>query len=146
MGLNDDELEDRLEMLPTHSTTRRPNTHTTFIRLGRRLAARYGVPLLLGIAGMTVFGYLFWPGGFAPHRPRPRPPPIGPDIDDIVDIHPPSPNLIWLERGASVKEAFVHAYGGYEKYTTFPDDELRPISNSGQRKCVYLLSSLLLPY
>ena len=136
MGLSNDELEDRLEMLPTHSTARRSNLRTPFIRPGRRFAARYGVPLILGVAGIAVFGYLFWPGGFG--RRGPRPPPIGPDSDNIVVFQPPSPKLIWLERAASVKEAFVHAYGGYEKYTTFPDDELRPTSHSGQRKYVYL--------
>jgi hypothetical protein len=35
---------------------------------------------------------------------------------------------IWIERAVQVKEAFRHAYHGYEQYA-FPHDELLPVSN-----------------
>ena len=35
---------------------------------------------------------------------------------------------IWAERAAQVKEAFRHAYRGYEQHA-FPHDELLPVSN-----------------
>ncbi|KAL4066002.1 glycoside hydrolase family 47 protein [Scleroderma yunnanense] len=35
----------------------------------------------------------------------------------------------WAQRAAQVREAFLHAYHGYERYA-FPHDELRPLSNS----------------
>ena len=35
---------------------------------------------------------------------------------------------IWAERAILVKEAFQHAYHGYEQYA-FPHDELLPVSN-----------------
>lgn len=35
---------------------------------------------------------------------------------------------IWAERAAQVKEAFRHAYHGYENYS-FTQDELLPLSN-----------------
>jgi mannosyl-oligosaccharide alpha-1,2-mannosidase len=46
----------------------------------------------------------------------------------------PTPKPVWSERAASVKEAFLHAYGGYERGTNFPDDELKPVSNTSVRK------------
>lgn len=94
------------------------------MRLGRRCAARYGIYFLLFTAGIFITGYLFWPG-ISLSRPS---------VNPSIDIRPPSDNLIWSKHTASVKEAFLHAYGGYEMHTTFPDDELRPVSNSGQRK------------
>ncbi|RXW23064.1 hypothetical protein EST38_g2818 [Candolleomyces aberdarensis] len=36
----------------------------------------------------------------------------------------------WNSRAERVKEAFVHAYHGYEKYAS-PEDELRPVTNEG---------------
>jgi len=124
MALSYEELDDQVEMLPTH-TLRRPSGQFQSVRFVRRCAARYGTPLLLGITGIAIVGYFFW------HVPSPPP---RPPIPINFEIHPPSYDLIWTKRSASVKEAFLHAYSGYEKYTTFPDDELRPISNSGQRK------------
>ena len=37
--------------------------------------------------------------------------------------------LTWDDRAEKVKEAFLHAYHGYEKYAA-PGDELRPLSNT----------------
>ncbi|KAH0835805.1 glycoside hydrolase [Lanmaoa asiatica] len=41
---------------------------------------------------------------------------------------PPETPQIWAERAAQVKEAFRHAYRGYEQHA-FPHDELLPVSN-----------------
>ncbi|KAG8215918.1 glycoside hydrolase family 47 protein [Butyriboletus roseoflavus] len=41
---------------------------------------------------------------------------------------PPETPQIWAERAAQVKEAFRHAYRGYEHHA-FPHDELLPMSN-----------------
>ncbi|KAH0836527.1 glycoside hydrolase family 47 protein [Lanmaoa asiatica] len=46
-----------------------------------------------------------------------------------VVFWPPETPEIWADRAAQVKNAFVHAYHGYEHHA-FPHDELRPISNT----------------
>ncbi|KAG6374849.1 glycoside hydrolase family 47 protein [Boletus reticuloceps] len=46
-----------------------------------------------------------------------------------VSFWPPDSPEIWADRAAQVKNAFLHAYHGYERYA-FPHDELRPISNT----------------
>ncbi|KIJ59230.1 glycoside hydrolase family 47 protein [Hydnomerulius pinastri MD-312] len=45
-----------------------------------------------------------------------------------VIFWPPETPEIWAHRAAQVKNAFLHAYHGYERLA-FPHDELRPISN-----------------
>jgi hypothetical protein len=123
MDSSEDELQSEIEMLPTRSILPRPNNHTQSMRFGRRCAARYGIQLLLSTAGIFIAGYLFWPGTLS-----------RPSMNPSVDIRLPSHNSVWSKHTASVKEAFLHAYEGYERHTTFPDDELRPVSNSGRRK------------
>ena len=46
---------------------------------------------------------------------------------------PPETPEIWAQRAAQVKEAFQHAYRGYERYA-FPHDELLPVSNGSTDK------------
>jgi len=41
---------------------------------------------------------------------------------------PPS-SPVWDERAEAVKQAFIHAYHGYEKYA-FGKDEIRPLSKN----------------
>lgn len=53
-----------------------------------------------------------------------RPPSSGPGSDSTVN---------WTERAERVKEAFVHAYHGYEEHA-FPKDELLPLSNGSVNK------------
>lgn len=53
-----------------------------------------------------------------------RPPSSGPGSDSSVS---------WAERAERVKEAFVHAYHGYEEHA-FPKDELLPLSNGSVNK------------
>jgi hypothetical protein len=130
MNASNDELEEQLEMLPTHSSPRMlGNTHTQSNRLGRSSGAWHRITLLLSTAGIVMVGYLFWPR---------MPPSSLSSLDPSTDTRVPTDNSTWLRRASSVKEAFQYAYGGYDKYTTFPDDELRPVSHSGQRKCVHL--------
>jgi hypothetical protein len=40
----------------------------------------------------------------------------------------PTPPEVWAERAAQVRNAFLHAYHGYERYAA-PHDELKPVSN-----------------
>jgi hypothetical protein len=47
--------------------------------------------------------------------------------DDVSFWSPETPQ-IWAERAAQVREAFRHAYRGYEHHA-FPHDELLPVSN-----------------
>jgi hypothetical protein len=50
-----------------------------------------------------------------------------------VFFWPPETPEIWAERAAQVKEAFRHAYRGYEQHA-FPHDELLPVSNGSTDK------------
>lgn len=123
MDPSDNDLDEQLlEMLPTHAVPRRLNTYAGAKLSDRRSKTRWGI-ILLSVAGIGMGGYLFWPA--MPPRPS---------VGSITHIQAPTPDPVWARRASSVKEAFQHAYGGYEKYTTFPDDELKPVSDSGQRK------------
>lgn len=143
MDLGDGELEEELEMLPNHSTPRNLAQSKGFTR-----RYRCGITFLFSVAGVGIVYYLLW--GREPFPPPPighgpdGPPPshdsaLFPGHDPVPlsghdPVNPPIQDSVWPSRAASVKDAFLHAYGGYERYTTFPDDELRPVSNSGQRK------------
>lgn len=60
-----------------------------------------------------------------PAAPTLAPPPPPPP--------PPRPKIDWNGRAEMVKEAFLHAYHGYEEHA-FPMDELRPLSLTGTNK------------
>lgn len=45
------------------------------------------------------------------------------------------PPKVWEQRAERVKQAFIHAYNGYEQYAS-PSDELRPLSNSASNTWV----------
>ena len=45
----------------------------------------------------------------------------------------PDPHVNWDARANAVKEAFVHAYHGYETHA-FPEDELLPLTNTSAMK------------
>jgi hypothetical protein len=127
--------EDQYELsgvLPSHShgrsRTRRHGGRLAHVLprkvndfLDRRLKGG-GRTTVLVLLCILVLLFVFWPKPAPP--PTLKSPPPGYDSDDPV----------WSTRAASVKDAFLHAYHGYESHTTFPDDELAPISNSGQRK------------
>jgi hypothetical protein len=46
---------------------------------------------------------------------------------------------VWAERASKVKNAFLHAYHGYERYAA-PHDELKPVSNRASYVYVVCLS------
>lgn len=89
---------------------------------------------------------------FPDHPPRPPYPPFHPpDLSDVATpLSPPPPpppppqldneaeagasQLLWASRAISIREAFLHAYHSYEKYASFPADELQPISNKSVKK------------
>jgi mannosyl-oligosaccharide alpha-1,2-mannosidase len=71
------------------------------------------------------------------HKAYPLPPPLhphaGPPVTDIPDQSHRVQENKWHERAQKVKEAFVHAYGGYEKHA-LPCDELLPVSGGKVNK------------
>lgn len=54
-------------------------------------------------------------------------------LHPISNKRPSYENWPRKERAEAVKEAFLHAYGSYERYAA-PADELRPLRNSSQQK------------
>ncbi|KAI0352086.1 seven-hairpin glycosidase [Trametes cingulata] len=70
------------------------------------------------------------PEGFNPYYPPPPPfagPP--PPYPPPEDYHIPAPPVTkWSERASAVKDAFRHAYGGYQEYAG-EHDELLPVTN-----------------
>jgi hypothetical protein len=134
-----DEREELVEMLPMDSESGQPQRKvpSLFIRvrtlfLRRCCTPRFGFTLILAVPCVMMLLFTSWPG-FTPIRPPhfpPRPPHPPRPPRPPADSHDP----VWSLRAASVKDAFKHAYGGYERYTTFPDDELKPVSNTGVRK------------
>jgi len=40
---------------------------------------------------------------------------------------------LWRKRAERVRNGFLHAYHGYEKYAHWPDDELKPNGNRGEK-------------
>jgi len=45
-----------------------------------------------------------------------------------LDFQSETSSEVWTQRAHAVKDAFLHAYRGYEKHA-FPHDELKPVSN-----------------
>lgn len=50
-----------------------------------------------------------------------------------VEFDVPGRHVDWKARANAVKQAFVHAYRGYETYA-FPQDELLPLTNTTEMK------------
>ena len=82
--------------------------------------------LWLIIAQFGSFPFRSGPPFPPPSRPPPgfRPPPF--DGSQVGSEE-------WAARADKVKEAFLHAYHGYEKFAS-PSDELLPISNGSINK------------
>ena len=59
---------------------------------------------------------------------------IGEDEEDVWSDE--RPEVDWSEMAEMVKDAFRHAYGGYEQFAS-PHDELLPLSNGSVDKCVF---------
>lgn len=51
---------------------------------------------------------------------------------DVIHYGPVTPE-VWTDRSFQVRDAFLHAYHGYERFA-FPNDELRPLSNTSINK------------
>lgn len=51
---------------------------------------------------------------------------------DFIHYAPETPE-VWTDRSFQVRDAFLHAYHGYERFA-FPNDELRPLSNTSVNK------------
>lgn len=89
---------------------------------GTRIVARRGISirhLASVLAGSLVLWTLYHNYLGASETLFPR---------EYVVFWPPESPEIWADRAAQVKNAFAHAYHGYERYA-FPHDELRPLSN-----------------
>ena len=54
-------------------------------------------------------------------------------LEKEVEFGVPDPHVDWAARANAVKQAFVHAYHGYEAYA-FPGDELLPLTNSSRMR------------
>jgi hypothetical protein len=101
------------------------------------------VILLLIFSNDVTYNYtrIHIQDGFSPRPPYPpfHPPPVDPPPSPPLHIGPENDtgtSHLWTSRAASIKEAFLHAYRGYEKYAPFPADELQPLSNRSVQKCV----------
>ncbi|GJJ12008.1 hypothetical protein Clacol_006246 [Clathrus columnatus] len=68
-----------------------------------------------------------------PRPPRPNYPPFQPPNDVKDDTKEKQVDLggteIWSERAKSVTRTFLRAYGAYENFAPFPNDELLPVSS-----------------
>ena len=129
------------------STNRPPRLARLKLRLqilARRVAQ--APTHILAICSAVFFGLCLWiflpprilPGFYRGHRggyPYPDPshswrwPPLR---DDTFGHSKPS-GTNWDERAKQVKEAFQHAYHGYELYA-MPADELLPVTNKAVNK------------
>ena len=65
------------------------------------------------------------------YTPLPHLWPVYPEEEGTFDI--PDRSVDWTARATAVKQAFAHAYHGYETYA-FPEDELLPLTNSSETK------------
>ena len=99
-----------------------------------RVLSRSGFLIILGT--ITCLWLIFAQFGSVPFRSGPpfpppsRPPPgFRPPPFDGSQAGPEE----WAARAEKVKEAFLHAYHGYEKYAS-PNDELLPLSNGSVNK------------
>lgn len=95
------------------------------------------------IAVSGIFAVSIWIlGSFFVHR-GPRLPPVSVGWTELenapppqVTVHKPPPSSIWDARANQVKEAYLHAFSGYQKHAA-PYDELLPISGGRVNKYVF---------
>jgi mannosyl-oligosaccharide alpha-1,2-mannosidase len=134
--------------LPTQADTK-PKFSLQSLR--SRAGARFAI---LGLATFSVVYYLAAPDPYRPdlawthERPPPPPPPPSWDIDFDPPPPPPppppphgggsggiaiSPDMSMAQRAEAVREAFRHAYGGYER-AAWGYDELLPNTNQSTNK------------
>ncbi|KAI0825542.1 glycoside hydrolase [Irpex lacteus] len=99
-------------------------------RLGLRISSRH---LIFGIVTFTFLFTLFRISPLFPIYPSKRtiplwpvdpPPSVGQQVTSEPEV------ADWSARAEQVKQAFLHAYHGYEKHA-MPMDELHPLANDG---------------
>lgn len=77
-----------------------------------------------------------------PPTSPPPPPPLAPPLQ-LTGADPMAPDYTaWPKdrRAEAIKDSFLHAWNGYEKYA-MPADELRPLENGSTQKSVVSCSS-----
>jgi len=94
-----------------------------FVITYRRLPPVRKIAIWIGLSLVAIF-LLRGSGAGLPFRRPPRPPHRGPHFPPSS----PGERKLWKERREVVKEAFQHAYGGYERFA-FGRDELKPLTN-----------------
>ncbi|KAH7107963.1 seven-hairpin glycosidase [Auriculariales sp. MPI-PUGE-AT-0066] len=133
-------------MLPTPSSStprkRLPWATTSNSSWGRRrprilLVVFLAILVLLYMIRSRAF---FAPGPRAPedwtsemeaqYGKRPAAPDVKKKSQPIITV---KDRKLWASRAEQVKAAFLYAYHGYEQYATWPEDELKPTSNIGER-------------
>jgi hypothetical protein len=105
----------------------------------RRLPTLRKIILWAGISFIAIFlvhsSRRGRPFHLGPHPPRPPPHRGPPTLNEQVQPTPPHERIIWEQRKEIIREAFQHAYTGYERFA-FGDDELRPLTNGSKNKYV----------
>ncbi|PVG03578.1 seven-hairpin glycosidase [Serendipita vermifera] len=91
----------------------------------KRLSVTKKLLLFIVIASCTLA--VLRHQSYGPHMPGP-PPGIFSPFKHHAPVRPVKDPKVWEQRGEAVREAFLHAYGGYEKYA-FGFDELKPLNN-----------------
>ncbi|KAF9000139.1 glycoside hydrolase [Cyathus striatus] len=126
-------------MLPVHSFQREHHPTITSTRkctIGIRPAARWIGLTSIIFSSLWLFSQIISPRGLltgplGPSPPFPQQPtPPDPQADAVGVVGP-----VKLPRKNQVKDAFLHAYGGYMKHA-FPHDEL--MSNTGKHSDKFL--------
>lgn len=129
-------------MLPTHGAPYRPVSSDDPLKSRRwrgLLAFKRRTVVLGGIALLFVWWLLFsYPQHGYPHRMAPF---LVHEEEQLLlapappeePLPPPPPAVNWTARAEQVKQAFLHAYHGYEEFAS-PADELLPLSNKSINK------------
>ncbi|KAF8491367.1 hypothetical protein F5888DRAFT_1736805 [Russula emetica] len=115
-----------MAILPTHALSRTRELSWFSWISGRHLTK----PFILFVVLCICINFYLLPYPCS-QRPRPRSPMSGPLARPAPEHLPaaaPSQDVLWSKHASSVKDAFLHAYGGYERYTTYPDEDPKAMS------------------
>ena len=123
--------------------TRVPLSKYPLVIIRRVARAPSYVTAALSIGVFVCLLFLFTPPGFfhgfgprPGHGPPGPPPPPKWKWPPLMNDQSPKPKpsgVDWAARAENVKNSFLHAYHGYEKYA-MPFDELQPVSNGSVNK------------
>ena len=92
-----------------------------------RLSSRYGI---FGIISFIFLITLFHLHPIAPIYFNNEPLSIWPTPNSPLPTHSEDVQVDWPQRAEEVKQAFLHAYHGWEKYAA-PQDDLLPLMKQG---------------